>query len=111
MATFPQTSPDFVPRQETEDEDLVDIVADAAVNGSARARVLYSGTKRRFRPVYLLTSSALTTLETFFETNKALTFQYLHMPNNTVYTCIFTGPLKRQWRRARCLVTVSMRQA
>lgn len=112
MATFPATSPDFVPRVGTNDEPIDDYVADSAVNGSARGRSFYSSTKLRFRPQYLLTSSALTTFLNFVATNKTLTFQYLYMPDNTTYTVIFESPIyRRRWIKGRCEVTVFMRQA
>lgn len=111
MATFPSTSPDFVPRVGTDDEPMFDQVVDAAVNGSARARSFYTTEKKRFRPQFLLTASALATFNAFVAANRTLSFQYLHYPDNTTYTCIFEPPIyRRTWRRARALVTVYMRQ-
>jgi hypothetical protein len=72
--------------QEIWDDDLL---SDRSVNGSVRARAFFASKKRRFLVKHLLNATDRATLETFYDTNRALVLTFTWPPSGVVYSCVF----------------------
>ena len=69
-----------------------DILMSRARSGGPKARRLFTGKKREFKVSHKdLTAAQRTTLESFFDTNRALTFNFTHPSTGVVYVVIFAG--------------------
>jgi|GEM_PF-1783198 len=65
-------------------------VLDRASNGSARSRSFFTTEKKTFKVMHtFITSAQKTELEDFYIANQNVSFQFLFIPDNTVYTCIY----------------------
>ena len=65
-----------------------------ASNGAARGRSLYAAKKRGFTVAHNLSAADKATLETFYDTNKALSVTFVWAGDSVSRTCIFPSPPK-----------------
>lgn len=92
MANYPSLT------QLVESEAVVvdDLVFDRAVSGRGRARVFFTEKKWRFVVKHRVKVADLTTLMTFYDTNRALVFQLTWLGpgpiQNTTFDCLFEAP-------------------
>lgn len=84
MADYPATLPTLVNATE---EWLDDLETDRAVSGTVRVRVMFTAKKRVFKIKHVVTAALKTTLQSFYDTNRATTFNYTW--GGTVYVCVF----------------------
>lgn len=92
MATFP-TLP--WQRDGSEFQKIDDLVTDEWPNGGARGRSFFQGTRYRWTAdLYYLTSAQKTTLESFYASNKLITFDLVNPYDGATYNnVIFDGPV------------------
>lgn len=86
MANYPS----FRQLEDSEENILSGLVMRRASNGAARGRSMYSGKKRSFVIKHILTAAEKSTLETFYDTNIALTFTFVWTGDSVSRTCLFT---------------------
>ena len=103
MASYPSAIP-----QDPDSEEIVrdPLLVSYARSGTVKARRLQPAKKRSFVVVHkFLTATEKATLQTFFDTNRALTltFAWNDVPATT-YTVIFSDPAGLSWRRSRPLL-------
>jgi len=92
MADYPSTLK--ISKRSTA-EPTSGIITDRGTDGTLRGRVLHSD-KLNFNVIHFhLSSSEVTTLKTFYTTNKALSFNFTWPVDGETYTCIFLD--KPQW--------------
>lgn len=91
MASYPS----FKQSMSSDEQTLDDIEIDRAVNGTPKLRAYYTARKKIFkiRHNYLLASEK-TTLDSFYEANRLITFTFTWNADGVVYTCLFAGPIK-----------------
>lgn len=73
---------------------LDDITVDRSASGTARSRYFYPAAKRQFAVVHLLDNTDLADLEAFYTANRALAVSFTWAKDDSVYTCLFSGPMK-----------------
>lgn len=86
MAAYPS----FAQLEDSEEYILSGLIMERASNGAARGRSMYSGKKRGFVIKHILTAAEKATLETFYDTNIALTFDFVWAGDSVSRTCLFT---------------------
>ena len=102
MAAYP-SYPQLIDSRE---EWVDDLVADRSVSGGVKVRSMFTAKKRRFLLRHRLTKAQVYTdylgtaanaLQTFYDTNRALTVTMTWTPDATVYTCLFAGAPRVTW--------------
>ncbi len=67
------------------------VISDRGSDGTLRGRILH-GDKLEFTIVHFhLTSSEVTTLKNFYDTNRGLSFNFTWVVDGETYTCMFLG--------------------
>lgn len=69
-----------------------DIRVDRAVGGNARVRSLFPATKSQFALVHRLTEAEVSSLMSFYTTNRLLPVDLTWDGDGQSYTCLFAGP-------------------
>ena len=76
-------------------EDWVDdVIVDRAVNGATKVRAFFTAKKRAFTVRHVLGATDRGTLQTFYDTNRALSVTFTWNGDGQTYTCLFDGPPK-----------------
>lgn len=91
MAAYPA----FGQLDDSEEIVLDGLIMKRASNGAARGRLMYTGKKRGFNIKHILTAAEKATLETFYDTNRALTFDFVWKGDSMSRTCLFTPDAPR----------------
>lgn len=88
MANYPTSSamPQVLGSSE---EWLDDLTVDQAVGGGARVRAMYPAKKRRFIVKHWCSAADRATLQTFYDTNRLLTFTFTWAVDAANYTVLF----------------------
>lgn len=87
--------PSFAQLRASEEQTLDDIVIDRAVNGTPKSRAFYTARKKIFRIRHkCLLAADKATLNTFYETNRLLNFDFTWNADSVLYSCRFAGPIK-----------------
>ena len=71
------------------EEWVDDVEVDRAVGGSTKARSFFPAKKRRFTIKHVLTAADRSTLQTFYNTNRALAVTLTWTGDSQAYTCLF----------------------
>jgi hypothetical protein len=90
MAAYPS----FGQLIESAEEWIDDIVLDRAVGGSVKSRAFFAAKKRRFVVRHTLNATDYGTLQTFYNTNRALAVTLTWGGDGQAYTCLFEGAPK-----------------
>ena len=96
MATFPTLS--HGPSVNSDEMTVDDIQADRATNGAPRIRAMFTAPKKTFSIVYQgMTSTDKSTVETFYTTNRLISFVFVWAADGVSYTVYFSGPIKYKY--------------
>jgi hypothetical protein len=79
------------------EEWVDDVVLDRAVGGGVKSRSFFSAKKRRFLLKHTLDSTDRGTLQTFYDTNRALAITLVWAGNGQTYTCLFESAPKIEY--------------
>ena len=85
MAAYP-SFPQLVGSTE---EWVDDIILDRAVGGGVKSRSFFAAKKRRFLVSHSLNATDRGTLQTFYNTNRALAITFVWNGDGQTYTCLF----------------------
>lgn len=103
MASYPSSIP-----QDPDSEEIVrdPILVSYARSGEVKGRRLQPAKKRSFVVVHkFLTASEKSTLQTFFDSNRAVTLTFAwNDAHGTTWTVIFSDPSGLSWKRSRPLL-------
>lgn len=92
MATYPASLQVSLGSQE---EWIDDQVADRSISGATKVRAFFSSKKRAFTIVHQnLSAAQISTLESFYDTNRLLVIQFTWVADGNTYNCLFAGPPK-----------------
>jgi hypothetical protein len=87
--------PAFLPWKGSDEQWADPILVSRARSGGVRARRLATEKKKVFKLVHGgLTTADKATFETFYDTNRALTFVFTWSGDGNDYTCIFGAEIK-----------------
>lgn len=84
MADYPATLPTLNGAIEEWTDGLQ---TDRSVSGGVRVRVMFTAKKRTFKIKHVVTAALKTTLQSFYDTNRALSFNYTW--GGVTYVCVF----------------------
>lgn len=96
MATYPTLSTAYG----GDPDPISSISIDRSEDGQGRGRSFYTTDKSKFSIVHeRLSSAEVSTLQTFYLTNKFLAFNYTSPADNVLRSCIFAKPIsyKREY--------------
>jgi hypothetical protein len=85
------TYPSFGQMVGSTSQIIDDIIVDRARGGGAKVRSLYSARKTQFRLLHRLDASEITTLMTFYDTNRLLAVDLVWSGDGLTYSCVFSG--------------------
>ena len=88
MAAYPSSLAQLVGSTE---EWIDDVDVDRAVGGGTKVRSFFSAKKRRFTLKHVLTNALRDSMETFYDTNRALAVTLTWAGDGHTYTCLFEG--------------------
>ena len=87
MSTYPSLGQS----KNSTEERISGISVDRATNGSIRARSYFTSIKKVFSVEHsVITTAQKLALESFYDSNKNNSFDFLWVLDNTTYVCIFT---------------------
>lgn len=70
---------------------LDDIQVDRASNGLVRLRGFYDTPSKEYSVVHTLTTTDKNTIETFYNTNRNISFGFTWVLDNSTHTCMFSA--------------------
>lgn len=88
MANYPSFGQDI----SSVETILDDLQVEYSSNGTLKRRILYSAPKREFSVVHTLNIVDRSTLDTFYTTNRLVSFNFTWVATGTSYTCVFKSP-------------------
>ncbi len=92
MPTYPTLPQSYGSRAEVLDGRI----AVRATNGAPKGREMYAAEKKVFLVVHEITAAQRSTLLSFYNSYKDVTFDFAFAADGSTYTCIFGAPWRRE---------------